>query len=227
MVAVSRIVTPPSPKMTSRSGTTVWNRTVTVALTWEPGGQGAAAPAGGVQVTDVGLVDVTPPAASTDVICVMAGAEVNAAPLGGVAEPGRAPSRAASAVRATVRNRRLISMIPNRRMRSAGTTAMNSKIADPRSSRPGLRWFAIGVWTGPRAEAPSSNFLRCARNGAENVRERGTDCRPEPGQSDGNDGGNEHAGPGHVLHDLGTLLVSNQTLQNDPQSFELNHVLSF
>src|SRR5262249_29682535 len=153
MVAVSRIVTPPSPKMTSRSGTTVWNRTVTVALTWEPGGQGAAAPAGGVQVTDVGSVAEIPPAGRRDVVWGIAGAELNAAPLSGVTEPVRAPSRAASAVRATVRNRRLISMIPNRMMRSAGTTAMNSKIADPRSSRPGLRWFAIGVWTGPRAEA--------------------------------------------------------------------------
>src|SRR5438093_7459423 len=105
MMAICWIVTPASPKTTSRSGTTVWNRTVTVALTCEPDGQGTAAPAGGVQVTDVGAVDVTPPAASTDVICAMAGAGSNAVPLSGVTAPVRAPSRAASAVRLTVRNR--------------------------------------------------------------------------------------------------------------------------
>src|SRR5213594_2424652 len=68
---------------------------------------------------------------------------------------------------------------------------------------------------------------RLRTDGRENVVELGADRRTEPRQSDTDDGGDEDAGPGHVLHDLRALLVSNQTLQNDPQRFDLHHVLSF
>src|ERR1043166_1458601 len=80
------------------------------------------------------------------------------------------------------------------------------------------RWMDRASHRGPVVQA------RLRADGRENVVELGADRRTEPRQSDTDDGGDEHAGPGHVLHDLGPLLVSNETVQSDPQRFELHHV---
>jgi len=131
MTAVSVMVRVPKAAGTGKK---VVNGTDTVAVTGDPGRQGAA------HVTDRLAPAVRLIPARIESISVWAGPGSNVLPVpsAGVRTPMRAPSLAAELTRLAVSQARDASTIPNIIRRSSGSAKSSSTVDEPRSN-PGLR----------------------------------------------------------------------------------------